>query len=187
MIFTDFKWKNSYYLDRHNSYTTTLLMDFTAIQHDIGLKNYKTWINLVTLIFVISDRFCGSILSCNHGDTANRGVLTSAKPFGFRVYFNNAGDDNSGDRGFALNYRQEMCWLCSDKCCILFIQLGTAKIHSNYNEIIYWFLKLSQSLVGRFIEDLNFFVSSYDCATEVSAYICLLQIVNTPIAYMYTV
>ena len=60
-------------------------------------------------IYEIADRFCGSILSCNHGDTANRGVLTSAKPFGFRVYFNNAGDDNSGDRGFALNYRQEMC------------------------------------------------------------------------------
>lgn len=74
----------------------------------------------------VSDRFCGQILSCNHGDTAHAGVIlsfyqlhgsilsyfqvmTTVKPFGFRVYFNNAGDDNSGDRGFALNYRQEMC------------------------------------------------------------------------------
>ena len=64
---------------------------------------------VILIMYAIADRFCGSILSCNHGDTANRGVLTSAKPFGFRVYFNNAGDDNSGDRGFALNYRQEMC------------------------------------------------------------------------------
>ena len=82
------------------------LWNHTACSRRILLNTTYLFLNNVN---VFTDRFCGSILSCNHGDTANRGVLTSAKPFGFRVYFNNAGDDNSGDRGFALNYRQEMC------------------------------------------------------------------------------
>ena len=63
----------------------------------------------IRVLFFSIDRFCGVFLSCDHEDatSANRGVLTTVTPFGFRVYFND--NDGNVDRGFALNYRQELC------------------------------------------------------------------------------
>lgn len=63
---------------------------------------------------MISDRFCAAKLSCATGDTEHRGVLSTATPFGLYVVFDDteAANELSGDRGFALNYRQELCWNC---------------------------------------------------------------------------
>ena len=64
---------------------------------------------MIMINIKFSDRFCGGKLSCMAKSPDNHGVLSEVLPFTIGVVFTKSGDTSTVDRGFALQYTQNVC------------------------------------------------------------------------------